>query len=85
MPVESISCPNCGVPLRQASFDDPWLCLYCNSLIRVEGDAEAPKTSLQHGLKADEMGGGSTNARLRATPGSPSIASRSYRVSRLSR
>jgi len=55
MPVESISCPNCGAPLRQASFDDPWLCLYCNSLIRVEGDGEAPSTSLQHGLKADEM------------------------------
>ncbi len=55
MPVESISCPNCGAPLRQASFDGPWLCLYCNSLIRVEGDAEAPKVSLQHGLKADEM------------------------------
>jgi len=55
MPLESISCPNCGAPLRQASFDDPWLCLYCNSLIRVEGDAETPKASLQHGLKADEM------------------------------
>jgi len=55
MPVETISCPNCGAPLRHASFDEPCCCLFCNSLIYLKGDAEAPVPSLERRLNAKGM------------------------------
>ncbi len=44
MPVETLSCPNCGAPLRQSKENHPWFCVYCNSLIHVQPDA--PRASL---------------------------------------
>jgi len=55
LPVDSLSCPNCGAPLRNASIDDPCCCLFCNSLIRLQGDAEAPVANLERRLHAKEM------------------------------
>lgn len=39
--MQSLTCPNCGAPLTDQSGQKLWLCIYCNTLIRVaEGDAE---------------------------------------------
>jgi hypothetical protein len=51
MPVESLSCPNCGAPLRQPPAGETSFCMYCNSLIRVT----ATSPSLKRSLDAEEM------------------------------
>ena len=55
MPVETLNCPNCGAPLRPPPFEGPWICVYCNSLIRVQVEAGAPQTSLESRLDATAM------------------------------
>lgn len=55
MTLETLSCPNCGAPLRQPPNNGQCLCIYCNSLIRVQGDLAAPQASLDGGLDALEM------------------------------
>jgi hypothetical protein len=49
--IESLSCPNCGAPLRQPVPKDTWVCVYCNSLIRMQpGQSQAVlHTSLDAG------------------------------------
>jgi hypothetical protein len=51
MPVESISCPNCGAPLRQPAAGETSFCMYCNSLIRLA----AAKPSIKRSLDAEQM------------------------------
>ena len=51
MPVESLSCPNCGAPLRKPPSGETSFCMYCNSLIRV--GEKSP--SLKRSLDAEEM------------------------------
>ncbi len=36
--MHSLNCPNCGAPLTDQSGQKLWLCIYCNSLIRVPTD-----------------------------------------------
>ena len=53
--VESLSYPNCGAPLRQPPSRGPWLCMYCNSLIRVQAETGLPRLSLESSLDAQAM------------------------------
>ena len=36
--MQSLTCPNCGAPLTDQSGQKLWLCIYCNTLLRVPTD-----------------------------------------------
>jgi hypothetical protein len=55
MLVEAISCPKCGAPLRPPEMDEPWLCLYCSSLVRVQAEAGTSRASLESSLDAQAV------------------------------
>lgn len=55
MPVESISCPNCGAPLGQPPSEDPWFCLYCSSLLLVQDQAGLLQPVVQNKLDGEAM------------------------------
>lgn len=55
MSLESIKCPNCAAPLRQKPGEEPWLCLFCDSLIRVDGEADTRVASLLRRLNSNDM------------------------------
>lgn len=55
MPVETLSCPNCGAPLRQPPSGGPWFCVYCNSLLRLQAEAGTSHASLESRLDAAAM------------------------------
>jgi hypothetical protein len=55
MILQSLNCPNCGAPLRQPTTADLWLCVYCNSLIRVLADQSPVQASLERSLDASAL------------------------------
>jgi hypothetical protein len=40
--MQSLTCPNCGAPLTGQSGQKLWLCIYCNTLLRVPADETQP-------------------------------------------
>ncbi|NUM47863.1 MAG: hypothetical protein HUU38_24415, partial [Anaerolineales bacterium] len=40
--MQSLTCPNCGAPLTDQTGQKLWLCIYCNTLIRVDDNAATP-------------------------------------------
>ncbi len=40
--MQILTCPNCGAPLTDQSSQKLWLCIYCNTLLRVPADDTAP-------------------------------------------
>ena len=53
--MKSLNCPNCGAPLTDQSGQALWLCIYCNSLIRVDSDETAPQPALEKSIADAEM------------------------------
>lgn len=51
--IESLNCPNCGAPQRQPQAGVAWVCIYCNSLIRLQ--AGEPRARLNTTLDAAEL------------------------------
>lgn len=40
--MQSLTCPNCGAPLTDQTGQKRWLCIYCNTLIRVDENDATP-------------------------------------------
>ena len=55
--MHSFTCPNCGAPLTDQSGQTLWLCIYCNSLIRVPSDITTAQPTVEKTVSDDEMTG----------------------------
>lgn len=55
MPAESLNCPDCGALLHRVAAGELCFCLFCNSLIRLQGDDETPIPTLERKLKTKDM------------------------------
>ncbi len=53
--LQSLSCPNCGAPLKSAATHTRLVCLYCNSTVRIEGDTQPPSVAVDSTLDETEM------------------------------
>ena len=56
MPTEALNCPNCGAPLYAQPGRAVWLCLYCNSLVRVGEHPAQESASVEQTLSDEVMG-----------------------------
>lgn len=54
--LESLSCPNCGAPLKSAPNQTRLICLYCNATIHIKPDAQPPSAEIDSTLDEAEMG-----------------------------
>jgi hypothetical protein len=52
--IDSMNCPNCGAPLPETARDT-WVCLYCQSLVRLEEGEEAPGFVIEKSVTDEEM------------------------------
>ena len=55
MTAVGINCPNCGAPLRLVGKPDLALCLYCNSAIRIQVEAEDAIARVESVIPAEVM------------------------------
>jgi hypothetical protein len=56
MTSEALHCPSCGAPAPMPAANALWLCVYCNSLIRVRGAPAQANAAVEATLPADLMG-----------------------------
>ena len=54
--LQALTCPNCGAPLKSTPAQTRLFCLYCNSTVRIEPDAQLPRAEIDSTLDEAEMG-----------------------------
>jgi hypothetical protein len=56
MTAEALNCPNCNAPLPMPGAGGLWVCLYCNSLVRLQAPTgEAPRAALAGAVAPEAM------------------------------
>jgi hypothetical protein len=53
--MQTFNCPNCGAPLSDQSNQKLWLCIYCNSLIRVPTDEASTTPTIEKTISDAEI------------------------------
>lgn len=54
--MQSLNCPNCGAPLKSTPTRTRMVCLYCNSTVSIQPDAQPPSAEVDSTLDEAEMG-----------------------------
>jgi len=54
--LQSFSCPNCGAPLKSTPTQTRLVCLYCNTTVRIQPEAQPPSVEIDSTLDEAEMG-----------------------------
>ena len=54
--LQSLVCPNCGAPLKSTPARTRLVCLYCNSTVSIQPDAQPPGAEIDSTLDEAEMG-----------------------------
>src|SRR5262245_35793407 len=53
--LDSLHCPNCGAPIHAGPNQALLICLYCNTSIRIQLQADQPQATAETSLDADMM------------------------------
>jgi uncharacterized Zn finger protein (UPF0148 family) len=53
--IDSLHCPNCGAPIHPGPNQGLLICLYCNTSIRIQTQADQPQATAEASLDADMM------------------------------
>lgn len=53
--MQALTCPHCGAPLTDQSGQKFWLCIYCNTLIRVPTDETTAQPVVEKTVSDTEM------------------------------
>jgi hypothetical protein len=53
--ITSLHCPNCGAPIHAGPNQGLLICLYCNTSIRIQAQADQPQAIAETSLDADMM------------------------------
>ncbi len=54
--LQSLTCPNCGAPLTSTPTQTRLVCLYCNTTVRIQPEAQPPSVEIDSTLDEAEMG-----------------------------
>ncbi|HEU4327978.1 MAG TPA: hypothetical protein VFS21_32880 [Roseiflexaceae bacterium] len=52
---ETLRCPSCGAPAPARPAGELWVCVYCDSVVRLSAGEAGPEAAVERTLPADQM------------------------------